>query len=113
MAALNMGTIALAGGNEFRENCVSMDQRLLSLIPHASPRVAILPTAAVRGSPRAAASNGVRYFNELGASAYPVMIITRDEANDPAQVKVLDDADVIYLAGGDPGYLLDVLRESA
>jgi cyanophycinase len=113
VAALIMGIIALAGGNEFRDNCVSMDRRLLSLIPKPAPRVAILPTAAVRGSPRAAADNGVRHFNALGVSAFPVMIITRDEANDPAKVKPLIDADLIYIAGGDPGYLLDVLRDSA
>jgi len=108
-----MGIIALAGGNEFRANCTLMDQRLLSLLPHSPVRVVILPTAAVQGSPRMAAENGVRYFASLGASASAAMIVTRADADNPDHVQALDEADLVYLAGGDPGYLLDVLRGSA
>ncbi len=102
------GIIALAGGNEFRDNCRAMDRRLLETIgkPAQEVAVAVLPTAAIKGSPRMAADNGVRYFKSLGAQAYPVMAITRDEAEDSAYVKEIERADVVYLAGGDPWYLL-------
>ncbi len=108
-----MGFIALAGGNEFRESCKLMDRRLLSLVTRQPAHVVILPTAAVQGSPRMAAENGVRHFKALGAEASSAMIITRTDANDPAKVEALADADILYIAGGDPGYLLDVLRGSA
>jgi len=107
-----MGIIALAGGNEFRDNCVQMDRRLLSLLPTAAPRVVIIPAAAVHGSPRMAAEHGARYFNTLGAQATAPLIVSRDDANNAALVEDVDGADMVYLAGGDPGYLLDVLRGS-
>jgi cyanophycinase len=106
-----MGILALVGGNEFREDCQRMDQRLLALLP-AHPRLVILPTAAVRGSPRMAAEHGVRHFTTLGAAATAAMIITREEANDPHRIAPLHEADGLYFAGGDPTYLLDVVRDS-
>ncbi len=104
--------VALAGGNEFRANCVEMDRDLLGRIARQPARVVVLPTAAVRGSPRMAADNGVRHFRELGAQASAAMIITRQDADDPVKVAQLQDADLIYLAGGDPWYLLETLRDS-
>jgi cyanophycinase len=108
-----MGIIVLAGGNEFRKNCVAMDSRILQLIPNRPPRVAILPTAAVRGSPRLAAENGIRHFKALGAEATAVMVVNRADADDLGQAAALKEADLVYLAGGDPWYLLDTLRGSA
>jgi len=112
---MSSGIIALAGGNEFRDNCKAMDRRLLDSIgsrPEAVA-VAVLPTAAIKGSPRMAADNGVRYFNSLGAKAYPVMVVTREDAENPAYAKDIEQADMVYLAGGDPWYLLEVIRDSA
>jgi cyanophycinase-like exopeptidase len=108
-----MGIIVLAGGNEFRENCRTMDSRILKLIPNRLPRVAILPTAAIRGSPRLAAENGVRHFTALGAEATAVMVVSRADADDPVQAAALKETNLVYLAGGDPWYLLDTLRGSA
>lgn len=109
-----MGSIALAGGNEFRENCEQMDRRLLDVLGGAGKvSVAVLPTAAIKGSPRMAAENGVRHFKRLGAKATSVMAVTREEANDPTFAKEIERADMLYIAGGDPWYLLDILRGSA
>jgi cyanophycinase len=108
-----MGLIALAGGNEFRDNCKTMDRYLLEQIEHQPARVVILPTAAVKGSPRMAAENGVRYFKMLGADASAAMVITHEDANNPELFAAAKDADMVYIAGGDPWYLLEVLRDSA
>jgi cyanophycinase len=110
-----MGIIALAGGNEFRDNCEAMDRRLLEVLSAkaGAVAVAVLPTAAIEGSPRMAGENGVRHFNRLGAKAYNVMAVTHEDADNPAFVKDIERADVVYLAGGDPWYLLEVLRNSA
>ncbi|MCC7448843.1 MAG: Type 1 glutamine amidotransferase-like domain-containing protein [Anaerolineae bacterium] len=107
-----MGMIALAGGSEFRPACAAMDRRILGRIARPSPRVVILPTAAVRGSPRMAAENGMRHFNSLGANAAAAMVITREDAQNPAHVNAIKDADLIYLAGGEPPYLLNVLQDT-
>jgi cyanophycinase len=108
-----MGLIALAGGNEFRDNCKAMDRYILEQIKRQPPRVVILPTAAVKGSPRMAAENGVRYFKALGADASAVMVITHEDANNLELFAAVRDADLVYIAGGDPWYLLETLRDSA
>lgn len=106
-----MSTIVLAGGNEFRENCVTMDREVLRATAKRPARVVILPTAA-RDHPTLAAGNGVRYFQELGAAATSAHVVDQRTANDPAQVAPLHGADVIYLVGGNPWYLLETLRGS-
>jgi cyanophycinase len=107
-----MGIITLAGGNEFRPNCVQMDRRLLERLGKPDPRVVVIPTAAVRGNPRLAGENGARHFTGLGAQASAAMVVTRREANTPRLFDALLDADMVAIAGGDPGYLLETLRDS-
>ena len=108
-----MGRIALVGGNEFRENCESMDRAVLAATGVERPRVAISPTAAAQQGASMAAANGVSYFGRLGADAWPLMVLSSNDADDPKFVSRLDDADLVYLTGGDPGHLLDVLAGSA
>ena len=112
----SIGSIALAGGNEFRSNCIAMDKMLLARFKGSSDRptrVVIIPTAAVKGSPRAAADNGVRHFNSLGAMASAALVVTRADADSARYHDQIRDADMVYLAGGDPPYLRDTLRGSA
>ena len=106
------GILALVGGNEFRANCEPMDRALLARIARRAARVMIVPTAAAQQGPHQAAQNGVRYFTALGAEARPIMILSPQDANNPALADELADADLIYLTGGDPAYLLRVLQGS-
>ncbi len=106
-----MGMLALAGGNEFRANCEPMDRFLLEHLGVPRPRVVILPTAA-RERPDLAAANGVYYFGRLGTLAAAVMVVDRGSADDPKQAQALASAKLVYLAGGDPSYLLTTLRGS-
>jgi cyanophycinase len=108
-----MGRIALVGGNEFRENCESMDRVVLAATGVERPSVAIIPTAAAGQGPSKAAANGVGYFERLGAEAWPLMVLSSTDADDPKFVSRLDDADLVYLTGGDPEHLLEVLDGSA
>jgi cyanophycinase len=105
--------LALVGGNEFRANCESMDRMLLDATGVVHPSLAIVPTAAAEQGPSMAASNGVSYFERLGADAWPLMVLSSADADDPTNVSRLDDADIVYLTGGDPSHLLDVLTGSA
>ena len=63
-------------------------------------------------NPKKAANNGIKYFESLGASPLDLMILTKEDANDQSLNKQLKGTDVIYLTGGDPSYLYDVLQGS-
>jgi cyanophycinase len=107
------GWLALVGGAEFRRGCEQADRVLLGAIGSAGARVAILPTAAAaEGAPRMAAANGVRHFKRLGADAFGVMVVDGATANDPSLAAQLAAAQLVYIAGGDPGYLLRSLSGS-
>lgn len=104
--------ILLVGGDEFRPAAVGMDRRVLELTGKATPRVAIIPTAAARENPQLAATNGIRHFSGLGADAYSVDVIQRQDAENPRMAAQLDGADVIYFTGGSPEHLFSVLNGS-
>jgi cyanophycinase len=107
------GWLALAGGAEFQPGCEDADRMLVDAAGGTGVRVAIVPTAAAaEGSPRVAAANGVRHFSRLGANAVGVMIVDEATANDSLWAAQLELAQLIYIAGGDPGYLLRCLRGS-
>jgi cyanophycinase len=106
------GLIILMGGNEFRPECEAMDRLLLARIG-TNPRAVILPTAAAHENPGLAAENGIRHFNRLGARAEAAMVVDSATAQDGKWLGLIQNADLIYLAGGDPLYLLETLRHSA
>jgi len=107
------GWLALVGGAEFRPGCDEADRMLMDTVGGAGARVAVLPTAAAaEGAPRMAAANGVRHFNRLGAQAFGVMIVDAATANEPTLAAQLAVAQLVYMAGGDPGHLLHSLSDS-
>ena len=104
--------ILLVGGDEFRASCAGMDRHVLDAAGVAAPRVAIVPTAAAFENPGLAASNGVRHFTGLGATAYGLDVVRREDAENPRVVAQLDGAQVIYFTGGSPEHLHSVLAGS-
>ncbi len=104
--------ILLVGGEEFRAAGAGMDGYILRLTGKSNPRVAIVPTAAAFENPGLAAANGVRHFAGLGASAFSVDVVRREDAEKPRVVAQLDGADVIYFTGGNPEHLHSVLTAS-
>jgi len=107
-----MGPIALVGGDEFRDGCEPMDREILAVAGATRPKVLIVPTAAARQNPSKAAANGVSYFARLGALAESLMVLDPRDADDDGLASRVSWADVVYLTGGDPSHLLDVLRGS-
>ncbi|MCY3543649.1 MAG: Type 1 glutamine amidotransferase-like domain-containing protein [Chloroflexi bacterium] len=107
------GKIALVGGDEFQVSCRQMDNELVNATGHVQPRVLIVPTAtAQEGRPVLQATHGVQQFETLGADAQPLMILSSEEADDKSLASQVDKADIVYFAGGNPAYLLEVLRGS-
>ena len=91
------------------------DRGLLAATGRARPRVVILPTASWPDGEDAFqrwAELGVQHFRELGAEVEPVLVKTRADAEDAAMVQAIGEADLVYLSGGKPGHLQQVLCES-
>ena len=106
------GKIALVGGDEFLPNCREMDNQLIEATGYVSPKVLIVPTAAATERPELAARHGVQQFEALGADVSPLMVVNSDDANDEDIIADVDKAEMLYLTGGNPAYLLEVLRGS-
>ncbi len=107
-----VGRIALVGGDEFLPSCRQMDNELIEATGYVSPKVLIVPTAAATERPELAARHGVHQFEALGADAAPLMVVNRDDANDDELTKDVEKAEIVYLTGGNPAHLLEVLQNS-
>jgi cyanophycinase len=106
------GWLALHGGGEFQRGSEIGDRRLIVAAGGADARVIVVPTAAGIDYPEAAARNGVEWFRQLGARAEAAMAVDAASANDPAVVAKIETATLIYFPGGDPVFLVNVLRGS-
>jgi cyanophycinase len=107
--------VALVGAGEFLAPMAEFDRGLLESTGRMRPRVVILPTASARDGERTFrtwADMGVEHFTALGAEVEPVLVRTAAEGHDGAALQAIGEADLVYLSGGHPRYLLDVLRKS-
>lgn len=110
------GPVALVGAGEFLPEMLEFDAGLLAATGRSRPRVAILPTAAYPDGEEVfgrLATMGVAHFGQLGAEVEPVLVRDRAGADDPAAAQAIGEADLVYLSGGKPGYLMNVLEGSA
>jgi cyanophycinase len=110
------GPVALVGAGEFLPAMAGFDGALLASVGRTRPRVAILPTASYPDGEDVFddwAARGVEHFSQLGAEVEPVLVRDRDDADDPAAAQAIGEADLVYLSGGKPSYLLQVLEGSA
>lgn len=107
------GPVALVGSGEFLEAMVAVDAELLAGRP---PRVVFLPTAAAEEGPER-----VRYWTDLGRAHYEAMgvesvaleVLNRDDAGREDLARLVAGAGLVYLSGGNPGYLAATLRGTA
>lgn len=110
------GPVALVGAGEFLPGMAEVDARLLASTGRARPRVVVLPTAAAPDGEvvfQRWASMGVDHFARLGAEVEPVFVRDRAGADDPAAAQAVGEADLVYLSGGKPSYLLRSLQDTA
>lgn len=109
------GTIALVGSGEFLPPIQPLDQKLLEHV-QGTPRVVVLPTASApdgAGVPERWATMGVAHFGALSALVEPVMLLTREDAENPTIVEHIAQANFVYFSGGKPRYLLETLQGTA
>ena len=111
------GLIALVGSGEYLAVMDNVDRHLLDSLNlnGRKPRVVCLPTAAGReghASINRWSSMGIEHFQKLGAEVSALRIIDRASADDVQWESLVEEADLVYFSGGDPGYLHQTLNGS-
>ena len=108
------GIFALAGGDEFSTTYEAPDRALLASLPLERQHIVIVPTAAGRQGPEIASANGVRHFRKLAphATVEGALVVDAASANNRSFAGQIAAAGMVYLTGGDPGYLVHALRGS-
>ena len=104
------GPLALVGSGEFLPQMVAVDRVLLE---GRAPRAAFLPTAAGQegeASVERWLSLGAAHYTAMGIEPVPVRVVDRRDADDPALADLIGAVGLIYLSGGNPGYLAETLR---
>ena len=105
--------MALVGSGEYLPEMAPIEADLLAGRP---ARYVQLATASVPDGPEVVArwhEMGRAQADRLGAEAVVLPVGTRDDAEDPALAGAVAGAGLIYLSGGKPQYLADVLRGTA
>jgi cyanophycinase len=109
------GAVALVGSGEYLPGMDPVDRALLARL-HGTPRVAVVPTASAPdgpGVPERWNKMGVEHFTRLGAEVESVMLLARQDAENPAIAEQIATANFIYFSGGKPRYLLETLQGTA
>ncbi|HLH63259.1 MAG TPA: Type 1 glutamine amidotransferase-like domain-containing protein [Ktedonobacteraceae bacterium] len=108
------GYILLEGGAEFGGKMAEPDTRAIELAGGPGTLISIIPTAAAPDNNwQRAGSNGVRWFQSLGATRVELVpLIDKVTANDAAIADVIRQSRLIYMLGGFTGYLGETLSNS-
>jgi len=109
-----MGYLLLEGGAEFGGRMRDPDLRAIELAGGFDVPLRIVPTAAAPDKNHVrAGSNGVRWFQSLGArDVVSLQLIDKPSANNDEITKSLRAAKLIYLLGGFTHYLGQTLKAS-
>ncbi|HEU0236683.1 MAG TPA: Type 1 glutamine amidotransferase-like domain-containing protein [Candidatus Limnocylindrales bacterium] len=122
-----MGPIGLHGGGEF----LAGDEPFLRLVLETAAagagrtaaagtaiRIAVVPTATASGRPDLSGAHGVAAFRSLAGSLdiacdpAVVPVVDPQSAADPRWCAALETSDLVYLPGGDPGLVVEILAGS-
>ena len=109
------GALALVGSGEYLPQMEETDRFLLDTLGGpAAARVVVIPTASALelGMPERWNNMGVDHFRALGAQVSPVMLLTRDDAQDERVLAELRGADLYYFSGGNPEHVIETLRDT-
>lgn len=105
------GHLIAIGGNEDRMHDLKVLTRVVQEIGKADYKAVIIPSASE--DPEQRGKEYQQVFAKLGATVTEVLDIrNRPQANDKALAKILDDADLIFLTGGDQLRLTTILGGS-
>jgi cyanophycinase len=103
------GVLALVGGGEWSEGC-TFDRALIDA--SGSDEVLVLPTASAYEHPDRLVGAAEQWFGTLGVKARGLMVLSRGDALNQANVDVVRSARFVYLAGTSPMHLRSVLKDA-
>ena len=107
---LTTGFLALVGGEEFKPG---NDAHARLLLEHRGVGPAyVVPTAAARQRPDLAVATAQRWFTSFGLEVVELPVLKRSDASLATNVELAERGGLFYLTGGDPGLVVDVLRDS-
>ncbi len=107
------GPLALVGSGEYTVAMLDVERDLIAGRP---ARYVQIPTAAGReGQARLNywVDLGRAQAERIGVEAVALVVVNRDQADDPDIAAQVDGAGLIYLSGGSPAFLADTLRATA
>ena len=109
-----MGYLVLQGGAEFGGAMKSSDLRAIELAGGFNAPMSIIPAAAAADHNHERAGRvGADWFKSLGAGKVTVLpLIDRASSEDRQIAERLHQSGLIYMLGGFPRYLADVLQDS-
>jgi cyanophycinase len=105
--ATKAGPLALVGGDEFHAGNEAQDALLCEA---AAGRPAYIVATAARDSPEAAVATAQRWFRRFDVDITELRVRTITEARSTATAEQAKGAGLIYICGGDPGRVVQVLR---
>jgi cyanophycinase-like exopeptidase len=111
--AAEPGPVALVGSGEYLPSMLDIERELIDGRP---PRYVQLATAAAPEGDDVISRwhrLGREQAGRLGVEQVVVDVRTRGDADDPALARLIDGAGLIYLSGGNPGFLAETLRGTA
>jgi cyanophycinase len=96
------GTLIIIGGREDKEGERAILQEVVRPVAKGGGRKRLVIVTAATTIPQEIADDYRRVFRQLGVGHVDVLDIReREQAHDPALIKKLDDAGVIFFTGGD------------
>jgi len=107
---LKTGFLALVGGDEFKPGNEPHDRLLVE--HRGSGPAYVVPTAAARQRPDLAVATAQQWFKGLGLDVEELPVLKRSDATSATNAELAERGGLFYLTGGDPGLVVDVLRES-
>ena len=111
--ATDPGPIALVGSGEYLPQMEAVDAELLR---GRAPRAVFLATAAGQEGDASVdrwLALGRTHFQRLGVEPVPLPVVTRADAERDDLAALVAGAGLVYLSGGDPGYLVGALTGTA
>jgi cyanophycinase len=105
------GLLALVGGGEFQPGNEPADEVLAASARARGPAY-VIATAAARSHPEAAVRHAATWYQKFDLDVTELRVYTRSQAGVPATAAAAAEAAFFYIAGGDPGLVASVLRET-
>lgn len=108
------GPLALVGGDEFRPGNEPHDERLVQAANRLDPAAPafIVASAAAREGPDQAVAAARAWFAGLGLDVEELPLRTRHQARDRAIVELAGEGRFVYLTGGDPRLVVEILVDT-